>query len=255
VNGDKLIFKVWDKNEEQEYTLSNDDMKTEEGNELELPAIPPVFNATKTYGFLNLSIFSDPDSPEIDKIEPNEGTISGGTLITITGSNFVNGATVTFDDEDATELTVISDTKIQCKTPASDKVGAVDVTVINPDGQSGTLENGYTYIDDCPPIAIIHGIPSSPSNATELTLTISGECVVAYKYKLDNAAGYSEERGVATPINLTSLNEGEHTITLFHLNLWVQTFEFYSSIICCKMPINGFLSEVTFSFPSFCFTN
>jgi biopolymer transport protein ExbB len=44
----------------------------------------------------------------------------------------------------ATGVTVVSATQIYATTPAH-AAGAVDVTVTNPDTQSGTLTNGYTY--------------------------------------------------------------------------------------------------------------
>jgi len=61
------------------------------------------------------------------------------------------------------------------------------------------------------PTAIISGIPSSPTNQTGATLTISGEGVTHYKYKLDNGV-YGSESAVANPITLAGLTEGSHTV-------------------------------------------
>ena len=59
--------------------------------------------------------------------------------------------------------------------------------------------------------AIISGIPSSPTNQTGASLTIGGEGVTHYKYKLDDAA-YGSEIAVADPISLTGLTDGSHTV-------------------------------------------
>jgi hypothetical protein len=64
--------------------------------------------------------------------------------VTITGSNFVAGATVTLGGVAATGVTVVSATTITATTGAH-AAGAVNVVVTNPDTQAGTLTNGFTY--------------------------------------------------------------------------------------------------------------
>jgi hypothetical protein len=70
--------------------------------------------------------------------------VAGGTGVTITGTNFVTGATVTFGGTAATNVAVTNSTTITATTPAH-AAGAVTVTVTNPDTQSGSLANGFTY--------------------------------------------------------------------------------------------------------------
>jgi hypothetical protein len=64
--------------------------------------------------------------------------------VTITGTNFVAGATVTFGSSAATNIVVVNGTQITATTPPG-SVGAVAVTVTIPGGQSGSLPNGFTY--------------------------------------------------------------------------------------------------------------
>lgn len=64
-------------------------------------------------------------------LTPNQGTFAGGTPVTITGSGFVDGATVAFDGVAATEVVVVNSTTITCVTPPH-AAEAVDVTVENP---------------------------------------------------------------------------------------------------------------------------
>lgn len=85
------------------------------------------------------------DFPQITGIEPNEGPMEGGTDVTITGNGFVEGAVVLIGGKSASEVQVISSTTIKAKTPSADESGYVDVQVVNPDGGTGTLEDGFYY--------------------------------------------------------------------------------------------------------------
>jgi hypothetical protein len=82
--------------------------------------------------------------PTVSSVSPNTGSTSGGTSVTITGSNFATGATVTFGGAAATNVVVVNSTTITATTPAG-TAGAVTVTV-TVSGQSGSLTNGFTYI-------------------------------------------------------------------------------------------------------------
>jgi hypothetical protein len=83
-------------------------------------------------------------APAVSAISPNTGSTSGGTAVTITGTNFVSGATVTLGGTAATGVTVGSSTSITATTPAH-AAAAVNVVVRNPDAQTGTLPSGFTY--------------------------------------------------------------------------------------------------------------
>jgi len=82
--------------------------------------------------------------PTISGVSPTTGPIGGGTVVTITGTNFQNSATVTFAGAAATSVTVNSSTQIAATTPAH-AAGTVDVRVTNPDNQSATLPSGFTF--------------------------------------------------------------------------------------------------------------
>ncbi|HEV7926346.1 MAG TPA: IPT/TIG domain-containing protein [Verrucomicrobiae bacterium] len=92
-------------------------------------------------------------APTVSSVSPNTGLASGGTLVTITGTNFVSGATVTLGSTSATAVTVVNSTTITATTPAG-AAGAVGVKVTNSDGQSATLANGFTYTASNPPPTI-----------------------------------------------------------------------------------------------------
>ena len=66
--------------------------------------------------------------PTVSSVSPNSGPTAGGTAVTITGTNFAAGATVTFGGTAATNVVVVSSTTITATTPAA-AAGAVTVTV------------------------------------------------------------------------------------------------------------------------------
>lgn len=80
--------------------------------------------------------------PEITAITPSFGSVSGGTVLTITGKNFLNASAVEFGTTPAS-FTVDSDTEITVTVPAVLRPGQVDVTVTTIAG-----ENANTRYDD-----------------------------------------------------------------------------------------------------------
>src|SRR5205085_4739723 len=78
--------------------------------------------------------FSYAASPTVSSVSPNSGPASGGTAISIAGTNFVSGATVKVGGVAATGVSVVSATQVSAVAPAH-AAGAVAVTVTNPDTQ------------------------------------------------------------------------------------------------------------------------
>jgi IPT/TIG domain len=83
-------------------------------------------------------------APTVSAISPSTGTAAGNTAVTITGTGFLAGATVSLGGTAATGMAVVSSTSITATTPAH-AAGVVNVVVTNTDNQSGTLSSGYTY--------------------------------------------------------------------------------------------------------------
>jgi hypothetical protein len=89
-------------------------------------------------------------APRIDLVTPGVGPMAGGTLVTITGLNFINTPTdpeVWFGAVQASpsDVTWISATEITVFTPLTATFGPVDVRVVNPDTGEDTMSNGFTY--------------------------------------------------------------------------------------------------------------
>lgn len=84
-------------------------------------------------------------APTITSLDVTSGTAAGGTAVDITGTGFTATPGVTFGGTAATSVVRVSATHVTCVTPAH-AVGAVDVVLTNPDTQTATKSNGYTYV-------------------------------------------------------------------------------------------------------------
>ena len=85
-------------------------------------------------------------APAITSIAPAFGSVTGGTTVTITGTNLTAASAVKFGSTSATGFTVDSETQITAIAPPSTKVGPVDVTVTTLAGTSPTVnDDRFTY--------------------------------------------------------------------------------------------------------------
>ena len=84
-----------------------------------------------------------PPAPTVRSILPTSGPTSGGDNIRVDGSGFQSGATVLLDGV-AAHVTSLTNTVIAVRTPAH-AIGPADLVVMNPDGQTATLPQGYIY--------------------------------------------------------------------------------------------------------------
>ena len=107
--------------------------------------------------------------PTVTAVSPSSGSTAGGTAVTITGTNFAVGATVTFGASAASNVVVVSATQITATTPAAN-AGAVTVTVTNAFSQSGSLANGFTYIAT-PTVTSVSPNTGPASGGTAVTIT------------------------------------------------------------------------------------
>ena len=111
------------------------------------------------------------DIQKLTSVSPASATYNGGTSVTITGTQFAAGATVTIDGKACTSIVVVSATTITCVTPAG-TVGAKDVVVTNADTTTTTLASGFTYIVINPTATTVS--PTTVDAAGGTTITITG---------------------------------------------------------------------------------
>jgi phosphatidylserine/phosphatidylglycerophosphate/cardiolipin synthase-like enzyme len=80
----------------------------------------------------------------VKSVTPATGPPTGGTAVTITGTNFAAGATVSFDFATANNIVVVNSTTITATAPPHVS-GYAKVTVTNKAGDTGCLANAFLY--------------------------------------------------------------------------------------------------------------
>lgn len=164
------------------------------------PAAVRVTNPDGQSGLLNngFTYLAPVPPPTVAAISPNYGPTTGGTQVTIQGSAFQAGAVVRFGSAVSPSATVISPSAITAVAPGGAAVGQVAVTVQNPDTQSGTLNNAFTYFApaDLPAIAVVSVTPNEGPATGGNTVFISGQ---GFK------VGVSVRFGTATSSSVTYL--------------------------------------------------
>jgi len=88
-------------------------------------------------------------APTITSLTPSNGPLSGGTVVTINGTNFGDVFGVSFGNTPSLQVTDISSSQVQAVAPAGVVPGKVDVSVVNAAGSSVPGPgDGYTYSGD-----------------------------------------------------------------------------------------------------------
>ncbi|MFM7259463.1 MAG: IPT/TIG domain-containing protein, partial [bacterium] len=123
----------------------------------------PWGTATKTGGYTYYAL------PTVTSVTPNQGSTTGGTAVTITGTNLVGATSVKFGTTLATGVVVVNDTTITAFAPAA-TAGAKSVSVTTPGG-TGTLASAFTYF--APP-AITTIVPALGPTTGGTAVTING---------------------------------------------------------------------------------
>jgi hypothetical protein len=129
-------------------------------------------------------------------ISPNHGATSGGTTVTITGTNLAGATAVHFGQKSAT-ITANTPTSVTVICPAGS--GVVETSVTTPGGISNPLE--FYYVS--PPFVASIGSSSGPT-AGGNTVTLSG-------VNLSTATAVNFGANSATP---TVVNDGLISVTV-----------------------------------------
>ncbi len=124
-------------------------------------------------GTIAASGTAPPAVPVVTKVSPSTGPATGGTTVTITGTGFPTGTTVTVDfgsSNPATNVKVKSGTRITCTSPGDTGTETVDVTVTTAGGTSATSSaDQFSYVP------VVNGVsPSSGPTAGGTVVTITG---------------------------------------------------------------------------------
>jgi hypothetical protein len=118
--------------------------------------------------------------PTVTAVSPAKGSTTGGTPITITGTGFVAGATVTIGQGTApviaaTGVDVVSSTKITATTGGGALAGTWRLYVTTSGGKSpvGT-GNYFTYTNPVPTVTAVSPAKGPTTGGTPITITGTG---------------------------------------------------------------------------------
>ena len=90
--------------------------------------------------------------PRLTSVSPSTGALTGGTTLTLVGSGFAPGATVTIGGIPAPTVSSVSPTQIVVTSPAGASGSAV-ILVTNPGGAIAGLANAFAFSANPQPVA------------------------------------------------------------------------------------------------------
>jgi hypothetical protein len=121
-----------------------------------------------------LSIVTPP-VPSITGLSPNQGLLTGGTTVSITGTGFTGVTAVTFGSTAATNLKFINTTSLSATAPAVSTAGTVDITVTTPNGTSAiSSTDQFIYLTGVSAPTVTGVSPNRGLLAGGTTVTITG---------------------------------------------------------------------------------
>ncbi len=163
-------------------------------------------------------------APTVTGISPTSGLSAGGTSISITGTGFVTGATVSFVEESggslaspnvilgATSVSVVSDSAMTAVSPAIIAGSTYYVTVRTPTGTSSYGPAVFTYSTLVPVVSSISVTAGPSAGGTSLTITGTGFYTGATVTFVEESGGSAVSPTVSVPATGVVLN-GATTIT------------------------------------------
>ncbi len=127
------------------------------------PGVAPLWvsNADGQSAFANKAFLFFDAPPTVYHVTPDLGPSAGGTVVTISGARFAQGATVSLGGKPCAALTVVDAAQLTCTTPAGTTNTSVDLLLTNPDGLVAQLPAAFRYEDPIapPPLTLTGAIP------------------------------------------------------------------------------------------------
>jgi hypothetical protein len=164
-------------------------------------------------------VFTYVGAPTVTSSTPTTGPTTGGTTVTITGTNFTGATGVTFGAAGAAKsFTVVSSTKITAVTAAAG-AGEHYVTVTTPSGTSPSNANVvFTYVASASVPTITSSSPPSGPTTGGTTVTIIGTNFTGATAVTFGAAGAAKSFTVVSSTEITAVTAaagaGEHYVTV-----------------------------------------
>jgi large repetitive protein len=167
---------------------------------------------TETYTTTALTLTAGPPILAITSVSPTSGPTAGGTSVSINGSNFVSGTTVTFGGTASGSVTFNNSTSLTAIAPAH-IAGPVDVVVTTPTSQTATLTSGYTYIGLVSQYSF--DTPGTPGKDTAGTNDATPVNVTQVAGKVGQAGSFSAGYMDLPQSSSLNLRSGDFTIEAF----------------------------------------
>jgi hypothetical protein len=128
-------------------------------------------NGTSVTNAADQFTFVAPGAPTVTGLSPTSGLTTGGTSVTITGTNFTGATAVDFGSVAASSFTVNSATSITAVDPA-EAAGTVTVTVTTPAGTAATdAQDQFTFVTPAPAVTSLSPTSGPTTGGTSVTIT------------------------------------------------------------------------------------
>nr|WP_269330170.1 IPT/TIG domain-containing protein [Kineosporia babensis] len=114
--------------------------------------------------------FTYANAPTISSLSPDRGPLGGGTSVTIDGTGFTSGSSVTFGGSAATSVQFVSSTRLTAVTPATATAGPVTATVTT---AYGSASSTYRYVQ-APTVTAVQPGAGPLAGGTAVTITGTG---------------------------------------------------------------------------------
>ena len=147
----------------------------------------------------------------ISGVPPNFTNSTDATL-TVAGSGVVSYKYKLDAGSYSNEIAIGSSISLTSLAEGSHSVSVIGKNSCGQWQQESDATTVSWTIDLTASVATLSGTPASPTSSTSALVTVAGADIVAYKYQLDGGS-YSPELAVGTPISLSSLAEGQHTVS------------------------------------------
>lgn len=165
------------------------------------------------------STFVYTNAPAVTNVSPPSGPASGGTPVTITGTDFTNVSGVAFGGTPAASFNVVSSTEIDAVSPPGD-AAPVDVTVATSQGTSATgTSDRFTYFASAPGApSDVHATPGNGSAVVSFDpADANGSSITSYR--VTASPGGASATGEGSPITVGGLTNGvTYTFTVTATN-------------------------------------
>ncbi|MFF4457812.1 IPT/TIG domain-containing protein [Streptomyces goshikiensis] len=151
--------------------------------------------------------------PVLTDASPAQGSTSGGTVVTLTGSSLLNASAVRFGVTNAASFTVVSSTQITATAPPG--TGSTQITVITPGGTSNPVPFAYIAAPTLTSLVPASG-PTSAGTVVTLTGTnlatatkvTFGATVVGFTVSSDTQITATAPAGSAGPVSVSVTTPG-----------------------------------------------